>query len=181
MKSKSCAFVALALAAAVAACEKKSPAEPTAQPTRFVFNATLTSANEVPPIANAEAGAAGTATITMTVTRDGAGEITGGTIDFQVNLTNFPVSATPTIAHIHEAAAGSNGPIRVNTGLAAGQVTIAANGTGSFTRSIPSGTAWDANIARALIANPAGFYFNVHTSLNPGGVVRGQMSLTSSS
>jgi hypothetical protein len=30
--------------------------------------------------------------------------------------------------------------------------------------------------AAGIIANPAGFYFNVHTALNPGGAVRGQLS-----
>ena len=29
--------------------------------------------------------------------------------------------------------------------------------------------------ATNIAANPAGFYFNVHTPLNPGGAVRGQL------
>ena len=29
--------------------------------------------------------------------------------------------------------------------------------------------------AQAIINNPAGFYFNVHTSANSGGVMRGQL------
>ena len=28
---------------------------------------------------------------------------------------------------------------------------------------------------QAIINNPAGFYFNAHSTLNPGGVVRGQL------
>jgi hypothetical protein len=34
----------------------------------------------------------------------------------------------------------------------------------------------DAPTINAIVANPAGFYFNVHTTLNPGGAVRGQLS-----
>ena len=28
---------------------------------------------------------------------------------------------------------------------------------------------------RTILNNPAGFYFNVHTTVNPGGAVRGQL------
>ena len=29
---------------------------------------------------------------------------------------------------------------------------------------------------QAIINNPAGYYFNIHTALNPGGVARGQLT-----
>jgi hypothetical protein len=177
MTSKFFGLIVLVLAVAVAACEKKNPAEPS-QPTTFVFNATLSSANEVPPVSNAEAGAGGSVTITMTVTRDSAGDITGANIQFQCNLTGLPTTSSVNIAHIHEQVTGQNGPIRVNTTLAPGEVVIAGNGTGAFNKTV---TGVDVNVARALIGNPAGFYFNVHTTLNGGGVVRGQLTLTSSS
>jgi filamentous hemagglutinin family protein len=32
--------------------------------------------------------------------------------------------------------------------------------------------------AQQIVANPAGYYFNVHTQLNPGGAVRGQLTRT---
>jgi hypothetical protein len=34
-----------------------------------------------------------------------------------------------------------------------------------------------ANLAQ-IYNNPAGFYFNVHTPVNPGGAVRGQLTRT---
>ena len=56
--------------------------------------------------------------------------------------------------------------------VVAGQVTL-TNGTGTFTRiNLPITPV--AN-AQAIINNPAGFYFNVHSSLNPNGVIRGQL------
>jgi hypothetical protein len=33
-----------------------------------------------------------------------------------------------------------------------------------------------ADKAAAILANPAGHYFNVHTALNPNGAMRGQLS-----
>jgi filamentous hemagglutinin family protein len=32
-----------------------------------------------------------------------------------------------------------------------------------------------ATLAQQIIANPNGFYFNVHSGLNPGGAVRAQL------
>jgi hypothetical protein len=33
-----------------------------------------------------------------------------------------------------------------------------------------------ADAAAAILANPAGYYFNLHSALNPIGVVRGQLA-----
>jgi hypothetical protein len=33
-------------------------------------------------------------------------------------------------------------------------------------------------VANQIIANPAGYYFNVHTALNPAGAIRGQLVRT---
>jgi len=32
-----------------------------------------------------------------------------------------------------------------------------------------------ADQANSILANPAGFYVNIHTAANPGGVARGQL------
>jgi hypothetical protein len=60
----------------------------------------------------------------------------------------------------------------VNTGLANGEVVL-ATGTGSFAKL--NVTVTDPTIAQAIINNPAGFYFNVHTTVNTGGAIRGQL------
>ena len=39
----------------------------------------------------------------------------------------------------------------------------------------PNPISMDAATINSIVANPAGFYFNVHSTLNPGGVVRGQL------
>ena len=55
--------------------------------------------------------------------------------------------------------------------LVPGEVTL-SGGSGNFTR---VGLTMTAATAQSILDNPAGFYFNVHTAANPGGVMRGQL------
>jgi hypothetical protein len=160
---KRLSLFAVAVAFLAAACSS-STTPSTNAPTKPTFTAALSTQNEVPPITNAESGGRGDATITI--------DQTAGSVTFVVNLTGLPAGTPINIAHIHEAPAGTNGSVRVATTLAAGQVSIGANGTGSFTS---TATGQDAALLQAIINNPAGFYFNAHSTLNPGGVVRGQL------
>lgn len=159
------------LAVAVSACdENKTPTSPTPENT-IRFTAAMTAAQEVPPVTNADAGASGNVTITFNLTRDSAGTITSGSVDFNVTLAGFPAGTVLTGAHIHPGFAGSTGGITVNTGITSGEITL-ANGSGSFTRTVNSAAV---DTLAGIIANPQGFYFNVHTTLNTGGAVRGQL------
>jgi len=172
MRHRGGAALLLVLALAVVACDDDNPAAPS-DPSSFTLTANLTPGNEVPPVTNADASGSGTVTIALAVTRDAANAITGGTANFTVNLTGFPANTTLTGAHIHPGAAGVNGSVAVNTGLANGEVVL-ANGAGSFTK---NGVTLDATNANALVSGASGFYFNVHTTLNPSGAVRGQLAL----
>jgi hypothetical protein len=158
-----------ALAVFAAGCEEDSPTGPSGNPNQVRFTAQLSPANEVPPVTNAEASGIGTAAITLDVTRDAGGTITGATATFQIALSGFPAGTPMNIAHIHEGGPTCACPVVVNTGLAAGQVVL-TNGAGSFTR---SGINVSAALAQGIVNNPSGYYFNVHSTLNPGGAVRG--------
>ena len=136
-----------------------------------VFIASLSPANEVPPVTNSESTVTGNATITLVTTKDGSGNVTAATATFAVTLAGFPAGSTVNIAHIHEGAATCVCPVVVNTTIRAGDVSV-NNGLASFTL---SGVTVDPAVANRIIANPGGFYFNVHTTLNPSGVVRGTL------
>lgn len=163
------AILAAAIAIGAVGCGKSSTSP---SPTKPTFTADLRASNEVPPIGNAESTGAGTATITFDTTKDAAGNVTGGTATFVVSFSGFPAGTPINAAHIHQAAVGINGAIVFSTALAAGEVTL-ANGSGSFTKTgiAPA----DPATINAIINNPAGFYFNAHSTMNPGGVVRGQL------
>jgi hypothetical protein len=169
-------IVACALTVLVgAACDDdSSPTDPsTIVPT---FTSELLPGNEVPPVTapNADANARGTVTMRLNVTRDAANNVTTATADFDVTMTGFPANTTLTGAHIHPGRAGLNGGIAINTGIVSGDITL-ANGSGSFSR---NGRNVTPEVAQNLLNDPVGFYFNVHTPLNTGGAIRGQMQRT---
>jgi CHRD domain len=140
--------------------------------TTSTFTVPLTPAKEVPVITNADASGSGTAVIALTVVKDGAGNITSASANFQISVTGFPAGTRVTDAHIHGAAAGSNGGAIVNVGLTSGELAI-TNGSGSITK---NGINVPADRAAAILNNRAAHYFNVHTALNPDGAIRGQLS-----
>ncbi|MFN9264164.1 MAG: CHRD domain-containing protein [Acidobacteriota bacterium] len=139
------------------------------------FLAALSPQNEVPPVA---AAAGGTALLYAHVVRDAQNQIVSGSVDFVI-LYTFLEEVTFTGLHIHAGAAGVNGPVTVNTGIAAGAnaVTIAPPFRGVLSRQaqvLPDNAAGVATL-RGLFENPAGYYVNLHTTVFPGGVIRGQV------
>jgi hypothetical protein len=142
-------------------------------PTNPTFTATLLPANENPAIVGPEAAGSGTATVTLVVTKDAAGNVTAATGTFVVNLSGFPAGTPINAAHIHgpNAPAGVNAGVLVSSGITTGQ-NVLTNGSGTFTTANLPVTPDQAN---AIIANPGNFYFNVHSALNATGVARGQL------
>lgn len=159
----------IAVALIAAGCGSSS-AGPSNAP--VVFTAQLLPSNESQAINGGETSGSGTATITFTTVKDSGGTITSATASFNVTLTGFPGTTNVTIAHIHIGVAGSApGSIVVNTGLTSGEVTL-TNGAGGFQK---TGINVDPALAQTIIDNPAGYYFNVHSTANPVGVARGQL------
>jgi hypothetical protein len=154
-------------------CGDYSPTDPSkGTTTTSTFTVPLSPASEVPPINNADASSAGTATITLTVTKDEGGYTTSATMGFQISVTGLPAGTTVTKAHIHNGPAGANAGISIDVGLASGEMVI-TNGSGSITK---NGINVPSDRADAILSNPGGHYFNVHTALNPDGAMRGQLS-----
>lgn len=157
------------LAIGTAGCSDTST--PTNPSTFKVFTVQMSSANENPPISNSEQGAKGTAVITI--------HSDTNTVDFAFSMDSLPANATVILAHIHPGVTGVNGGALIGVpGLAATTPLVLANGTGTFVATgVPA--AADATTAasrvQGILAAPQNFYFNVHTTVNGGGVMRGQL------
>ncbi len=160
-------LIVLTACALAAGCDDDNSTGPSSTP--LVFTALLSPASEVPAIGNAESVGRGAVQVMFNVTRDSSNAITGGTATFHFQLNDFPGTTSVVGAHIHSAAAGVNGPIVVNTGVTGFQLT---NGSGSL--NVTSNPV-DATLINAIANNPGGYYFNVHSPLNPGGFARGQL------
>jgi hypothetical protein len=83
-----------------------------------------------------------------------------GEVCYKVTATGI---APATMAHIHKAPAGQNGPVAVPFAAPANNVS---EGCATVTK----------DVAAAIVADPAGYYVNVHNAAFPGGAVRGQLS-----
>lgn len=158
-------------AAAPSPTRSPTPSPSPTPQTRFVFTADLKPSNEVPPIANAEASCAGKGTFTLNTTKDASGTITAATAVFETDVTGCPADTKINIGHIHKAAAGANGSVVVNSGLVAGEFTL-TSGAGKINK---TQSTVDAALATDIIANPANYYMNWHSTLNAGGILRGQL------
>ncbi len=143
------ALVALALAGAASAA-RLDAADHGGRP----FSTELTGAAEVPVI-GAPPPASGTATITV---NPGQEEVC-----FELSVAGID---TPTGAHIHEGAAGTAGPVVV--GLAPLPPTGDSSSSGCVSL--------DRQEIIEILRNPSNYYVNVHTTLFPGGAIRGQLS-----
>ncbi len=160
--------LAVAVVLVAAACD-----DTTAPATSF--DATLRGDNEVPAVSST-----GTATATFT--------ITATSITYTLRVQTLPATGI-TAAHIHTAAAGVSGPVRVTMcggATAPGNQACPATAGGSVT-----GTWTYASGSTAVEGTPAmtfdalvsalhnvGAYANVHTSANGGGEIRGQIVVT---
>lgn len=158
-----------------AACSNSSTSPSPNNAVTNVFTAALSPANEVPPVTNGEATVTGSATITLLSTKDSAGNVTGSTATFAVTLQGFPAGSVVNIAHIHEGGSTCVCPVVVNTTLVAGEVSVSGTGTATISK---ANIGVPAEVAQRLINNAGGFYFNVHSALNPGGVARGTLVKT---
>ena len=165
----------LAIALALTACDSDSdtPAGPSATGP-LVFTAQLLASNENPPISNAESTGRGAVTITIEVPRDAAGTPAGpGTVTFAMQAGSLTPGTPIILGHIHVGPVGVNGPIVVDTGLAQTAPMVLADGTANL---IVTGRPISQALAAQIVANPGGYYFNLHSPTNPGGVVRGQLT-----
>jgi len=169
-------YVMVGIAVLAAACGSSSPSSPSGQPNTIVFTAAMAASNEVPPITNADQNARGNASITFHLTRDSSGTITAATVDYVYSLTGFPAGTVIRATHIHEGGPTIAGGVVIDSTLSpATAITLADGSTTNITFNNLAPAPAGLSIIQRIIDNPNGFYFNVHSNLNPGGAVRAQL------
>ena len=62
-----------------------------------------------------------------------------------------------------------------NAGGSNGSINAITLDNGTLTNQTFSNRTVDVTLANQIIANPNGYYFNVHSAVNPGGAVRAQL------
>ena len=79
---------------------------------------------------------------------------------------------TPTAAHLHEAPAGTAGPVVVDFRL-----DLAERRGNTYSYCVNAGATSELAAARAadIEATPSEYYVNVHNATFPGGAIRGQL------
>jgi hypothetical protein len=135
-------------------------------PATAVFRLHLTPNQVVPRVKGLRAEATGS--VTLDLTRDSSGAVTGGNVVFYVNY-RFPGSVTITGVALHQGARGTNGPVALDA--AVGTITD-PDGRGNVTKVVSGASA---SLLQALLANPHGYYVDVTTSANTGGALRDQL------
>lgn len=137
---------------------------------KMTFPVTLLPSNENPAIA---IDASAPASLTLYTTRNNDGWITGGVSIFDVNY-RFPGATQFTGLHIHTGKATENGPVVLNTGLAAANQPNSESGFGNIYRVTTHGTDAMTQAMNIVAVDPNATYMNLHSDVNPGGVVRSQ-------
>jgi hypothetical protein len=123
------------------------------QATNIRIAAAMTSANETPTPKGDVSGARGIFTASLTKTA------TGASMEWRLEFSNL--SGNAIAAHVHVAAPGQAGPVRVPL---CAPCTSGVTGTANI----------DAAVLEAIQNNRA--YVNVHTPTNPAGEIRDQVS-----
>ena len=151
------AAVTVAAVASFTACGSDSATKTT---TSITYVATLNAANERPN-ANSSTGT-GTATYTLT----------GDTLRYTVSVTGLTGDARA--AHIHVGSAATAGGVIVPYTLTA-TTGIITSGSILLSQPIVNGTTSITGDSLKVLLNTGNAYTNVHTTLNGGGEVRGQI------
>ncbi len=157
----------LSVIAGVAAGVMISAMPASAQST-VVMTATLTGGEETPALIGT--GAVGTAAVAVDVANE----------EISVTLTLFNLPTTTSAGHIHIGPRGVGGPVVVGfpTSLngRTGDISIGFRlGVSAFIARPEIGINTMADAIQAIILGNA--YVNVHTTQNPGGEIRGQLSV----
>jgi hypothetical protein len=131
----------------------------------MTFNVNMTGAKEAATGTNGGGDPDGSAVGTLTLNSD------NNTVTWNLTLTNIdpPTGNKVTDSHIHTGTATQNGGVLIPFGVPAGSL----NGN-TFAGSVTL-TGQDIIDLQNVMANPAGYYYNLHNQEFPAGAVRDQV------
>ncbi|MFJ6984975.1 MULTISPECIES: CHRD domain-containing protein [unclassified Streptomyces] len=99
---------------------------------------------------------------------DGSGEalveVKGDRVIFSLRWNGI---GAPTLGHIHQGRAGTNGDVQVGLFTTPMPVTVS--------KAVGAVSVTDKALAQKLRTDPSGFYVNLHDAANPAGAIRGQL------
>ena len=78
--------------------------------------------------------------------------------------------------HIHRGGANVSGPVVLDSAF--GSPITAGPGNATFVRRAEFVSTADLNTVEQVLADPGGYYINIHTASAPGGILRGQLHPT---
>lgn len=136
----------------------------------IVYRALLSNVNEVPSV---PAVATGTANVWLHVVRDASGAVVSGSMDANVRYL-FGAASTITAMHIHTGGPTVSGAVVVPFAIARTDVTTAAGSLPPVQTNFPTATV-TLDTIKGIMANPGAWYFNLHSTANAGGAMRGQL------
>lgn len=139
-----------------------------------VFQAVVSPANEVPPRPVAQQ-ASGTSTIVMSIKRNASGVATAAYVDFVMNAY-YAAEEVSRAMHIHRGGANVSGGVVLDSFF--GSPVTAGPGNATFVRRAEYVSTADLNTVEQVLADPGGYYINIHTVSAPGGILRGQLHPT---
>jgi hypothetical protein len=139
------------------------------------LGARMTATEQNPPLAGIDGSAR--AQVTLNIRRNDEGEMVSAFVTFTVNINvQGQEDVTLLALHIHEAPLGVNGGIRIRSGLDFGsEPVVASGGSARIWRQVEIVDKDGLATVGRLVDNPAGFYVNIHSASNPGGLLRGQV------
>jgi hypothetical protein len=125
--------IAVMVLAAAASTLILRRATATGLPPLIVFTAQLMPSNEITPVTNKDASGVGEAVVTLHVTRDSSGAVTTASADFGIFALNLQGSQSIIFSHISQAAAGTLGPVVVDSGYPLAPLSPLRPGARQFT------------------------------------------------
>lgn len=141
------------------------------------FQASLSPSAEAPQPITASM-ASGSSLVRIHIRRTDTGEFVQAVVDFDTTLTVVQ-EQNLTNMHIHVGAVGVGGGVVIDSQFGS-PIPVEAGGTARIIRQfvVESDNANGIATIENILANPEGYYVNVHSSMHPPGVARGQLHPT---